>query len=150
MKKVRRHWKSLLLCTVLILAMLLTACGGSGSSGGNGGNSGNPGDTGAGAGTAGGDTVGSNDGSAGADGVIYDANGIEIMLTNVTEGEGYDFLDFEVTNKGSKALAVELYPLVINNAISVSEGVLNEVGPGETVQDSVFLDLTPLEFVGIS
>ena len=150
MKKVRRHWKSLLLCTVLILAMLLTACGGSGSSGGNGGNSGNSGDTGAGAGTAGGDTVGSNDGSAGADGVIYDANGIEIMLTNVTEGEGYDFLDFEVTNKGSKALAVELYPLVINNAISVSEGVLNEVGPGETVQDSVFLDLTPLEFVGIS
>lgn len=149
MKTVRKHWKLPLLCAALILALLLTACGGS-SSGGSAGASGNPGDTGAEAGTAGGDDSGKGDDSVGAGGSIYDANDIEIILTDVTEAEGYDSLDFEITNKGSKALMVQLYPLVINNALSVSQGVFHEIEPGETVSESVFLELTTLDYVGIS
>ena len=161
MKKCSRHRKSSMLCAALILVLLLTACGGGSSSGGSAGNAGNAGSTGAASGAAEKETDGSEADadsasapgtpSAGAGGIIYDANDIEITLTDVhEEEEGFAFIDCELTNKGSRAVNVDMYPLVVNGSISISEGCFDTIEPGATVEWEGYINMRLLQFAGIS
>ena len=82
--------------------------------------------------------------------MIYDENDIQITLTGFTQEEGYSFLDFDITNKGSRTLDLDLYPLVINNAISVSQGVFESIEPGSTIQAETNIETDILNYAGIS
>ena len=161
MKRIRRKWKTMSVCAALVLALLITACGGSSSGSSSGGSGGNAGSTGsaaktAGAGTADSETEKEGNSAPGVSsgavgGVVYDANDIEIKLTDISEEEeSYLFLDFDITNKGSKSLQVQLYPLVVNDALGISEGIFSDLDPGATVQEEAYIDMGPVKFAGIS
>lgn len=164
MKKRSEQRKMRISCAALILILLLTACGkGNAPSGGTGsadgaaktpasastGEAETPKPASAGQAEAETDSAPETP-SAETGGVIYDDNDIQITLTDFTQEEGFSFLDFDITNKGSRTLSLELYPLVINNAISVSQGVFESVEPGSTIQTETYIETDFLNYAGIS
>lgn len=153
MKIRNKQWKMRIPCAALILILLLAACGkGSAPSGGTGsagGAAAAPGT--ASTGEAVTDTASAPETpSAEPGGVIYDENDIQITLTGFSKEEGFSFLDFDITNKGSRMLDLELYPFVINNAVSVSEGVFESLEPGSTIQGETHIETDILNYAGIS
>ena len=148
-KRDEKQGKLFRLCTALLISLCLTACG-SGSAGGAKPESGaaeekTPE-------TAEQPSEAAEQAAEPAEEFVtgYTGNGITVTAAELEADEYYASVDFAITNESEETLNIDIYPLLINGEILVSDGAFETIAPGETIEVSPLITVDKLKFAGIT
>ena len=89
------------------------------------------------------------DGSAAADSLIYEGNDAAITFRNFEDAGEFSFVNFDIANTGSSTVHFELYPVLVNDRLAVSEGTFESIEPGDVYSSEIPIQTDLLSFAGI-
>ncbi|MBQ6469154.1 MAG: hypothetical protein IJJ50_03765 [Lachnospiraceae bacterium] len=163
MKKDRKYWRIQALGIILVMGLLLGACGGSSPESGASPSSGKTEEAAGSSEDTPVEIVGISDGetSEGAASeaqsesetvpeIGYDGDNVIISPGKAELKNGWFHLEMDLTNNNERGIRFRLYPLLINGQTVVSEGCFEEIEAGAKAQSQIDFITETLAFAGIA